>query len=214
MLLPFSMAFWDTVLSSSNTYLYGRRLIPTIVDDNARQQPDRTCFSIPICHTNLRHGFQEVNWRCVSSTGFCQLMLTAAVRQCCQQNGFLHPEKIWFKSCIQNSDVYGLSRHSNLHCSCGSVSENSAQLYKKTLPARRGFKLTSSQSMKTGHKVRMSTHIQWLNGRKSVLIQTDPIQFSPKQPSWTCEPHKADRMYRSYVYGWLPRFRHPRAMSA
>ncbi|KAF2628558.1 hypothetical protein BU25DRAFT_430857 [Macroventuria anomochaeta] len=30
------MAFWDTVLSSTNAKLYGRRLIPNIVDDNAR----------------------------------------------------------------------------------------------------------------------------------------------------------------------------------
>lgn len=60
------MAFWDTVLNTTNVKSYGKRLVPSIVDDNARQQPDRACFSYPICYANLQHGFQDVSWRQVS----------------------------------------------------------------------------------------------------------------------------------------------------
>lgn len=64
------MAFWDTVLISANARLYGRRLIPNIVDENALQQPGRACLSFPVCYTELHHGFQDVNWRCVSTVYF------------------------------------------------------------------------------------------------------------------------------------------------
>ncbi|KZM22376.1 catalytic [Ascochyta rabiei] len=64
------MAFWETVLNSTDSTdakLYGKRLIPTIVDDNVRQQPDRICLSFPRCYTYLRDGFQDVDWRCFAN---------------------------------------------------------------------------------------------------------------------------------------------------
>ncbi|KAF9693021.1 hypothetical protein EKO04_009158 [Ascochyta lentis] len=61
------MAFWDTVLSSADAKLYGKRLIPNIVDDNARQQPHKVCLSFPKCWTNLQQGFQDVDWRCFAN---------------------------------------------------------------------------------------------------------------------------------------------------
>lgn len=65
------MAFWDTVLSTTNAKSYGRRLIPNIVDDNARQQAGHVCFSYPRCYANLDYGFQDVNWRQVSIIHRC-----------------------------------------------------------------------------------------------------------------------------------------------
>ncbi|KAF1849275.1 acetyl-CoA synthetase-like protein [Cucurbitaria berberidis CBS 394.84] len=57
------MAFWNTVLNSSDDILpYGRRLIPTIVDHNAKTQPDRACFSIPRSEV-LQDGFRDISWR-------------------------------------------------------------------------------------------------------------------------------------------------------
>ncbi|KAH7347005.1 hypothetical protein BKA66DRAFT_614447 [Pyrenochaeta sp. MPI-SDFR-AT-0127] len=57
------MAFWDTVLNSSaDVPQYGKRLIPTIIDNNARTQPDRACFSIPRSEV-LQNGFRDISWR-------------------------------------------------------------------------------------------------------------------------------------------------------
>ncbi|KAI8943280.1 hypothetical protein NX059_001300 [Plenodomus lindquistii] len=57
------MAFWDTVLNSAYASpQYGRRLIPTIIDENARTQPDGACFSIPRCDA-LQKGFRDITWR-------------------------------------------------------------------------------------------------------------------------------------------------------
>ncbi|KAJ8119138.1 hypothetical protein OPT61_g31 [Boeremia exigua] len=61
------MAYWDTVLSSATAKPYGRRLIPHIVDDNARRYPERICFSFPVSSTDLRRGFQDVSWRCFAN---------------------------------------------------------------------------------------------------------------------------------------------------
>ncbi|CAO2652023.1 Nn.00g003060.m01.CDS01 [Neocucurbitaria sp. VM-36] len=57
------MAFWDTVLNSTNNVPpYGRRLVPTIIDYNARTKPDGACFSIPRSE-GLQHGFRDITWR-------------------------------------------------------------------------------------------------------------------------------------------------------
>lgn len=57
------MAFWDTVLNSAHpSPQYGRRLVPTIIDDNARTQPNRACFSIPRTDS-LQDGFSDITWR-------------------------------------------------------------------------------------------------------------------------------------------------------
>ncbi|KAF2845610.1 acetyl-CoA synthetase-like protein [Plenodomus tracheiphilus IPT5] len=57
------MAFWDTVLNSANAPpRYGRRLVPSIIDDNARTQPNRACFAIPRCEA-LHEGLRDITWR-------------------------------------------------------------------------------------------------------------------------------------------------------
>ncbi|KAL6711458.1 hypothetical protein ACN47E_004392 [Coniothyrium glycines] len=57
------MAYWDTVLNSADASLqYGKRLIPSIIDENARSQPDRACFAISRSEA-LQDGFRDVNWR-------------------------------------------------------------------------------------------------------------------------------------------------------
>ncbi|KAH9866909.1 hypothetical protein IAQ61_007498 [Plenodomus lingam] len=57
------MAFWETVLDTAKASpRYGRRLVPNIIDDNARNQPNRACFSIPKCDA-LEHGFRDITWR-------------------------------------------------------------------------------------------------------------------------------------------------------
>jgi len=56
------MAFWDTVLNSTPSPDYGRRLVPRIIDDNATAQPGRVCFSIPRCEA-LQAGFRDITWR-------------------------------------------------------------------------------------------------------------------------------------------------------
>ena len=59
------MAFWDTVLNSSNDAPpYGKRLVPAIIDENARRIPDGACFSIPRSDI-LQHGFNDISWRTV-----------------------------------------------------------------------------------------------------------------------------------------------------
>jgi len=57
------MAYWETVLTPADSKLRGRRLIPNIVDENARCQPDRICFSYPRSHEHLQYGFQDISWR-------------------------------------------------------------------------------------------------------------------------------------------------------
>lgn len=57
------MAFWDTVLNApADASPYGRRLIPKLVDENARIKPERACFSIPRSD-NLADGFRDISWR-------------------------------------------------------------------------------------------------------------------------------------------------------
>jgi hypothetical protein len=59
------MAFWDTVLNSpEDAPQYGRRLIPTIIDDNATFQPDAVCFSFPRSEV-IQHGFRDISWSIV-----------------------------------------------------------------------------------------------------------------------------------------------------
>lgn len=57
------MAFWDTVLNSvGDTLPYGKRLVPTIIDNNAKIHPDGACFSVPRSDI-LQHGFRDISWR-------------------------------------------------------------------------------------------------------------------------------------------------------
>ncbi|PSN59431.1 acetyl-CoA synthetase-like protein [Corynespora cassiicola Philippines] len=54
------MAFWNTVMDSSVPY--GKRLVPLVVDEVAKNDPGRICFSYPRS-SNLKDGFRDVNFR-------------------------------------------------------------------------------------------------------------------------------------------------------
>ena len=41
---------------------YGRRLLPTIVDDTARDDPDRAAFSVPRTDSDLSQGYIDVSY--------------------------------------------------------------------------------------------------------------------------------------------------------
>ncbi|KAF2710147.1 acetyl-CoA synthetase-like protein [Pleomassaria siparia CBS 279.74] len=60
------MAFWDTVMAGSGQpsdgVMYGKRLIPVIVDEIAAKDPERICFAFPRS-LDPAQGFQNVNFR-------------------------------------------------------------------------------------------------------------------------------------------------------
>ncbi|KAF2740127.1 acetyl-CoA synthetase-like protein [Polyplosphaeria fusca] len=56
------MSFWNTVMDSSGDVPYGKRLLPVIIDEIAKTDPDRVCFSFPRT-SDLADGFQDVNFR-------------------------------------------------------------------------------------------------------------------------------------------------------
>ena len=42
---------------------YGRRLIPNIVDERARSEPERAVYSIPVSCDDGSHGFEDISAR-------------------------------------------------------------------------------------------------------------------------------------------------------
>jgi hypothetical protein len=55
-------------MGSAGTVPYGRRLVPIIIDEIARDDPERVCFSYPRS-SNLKDGFQDLNFRTVREHG-------------------------------------------------------------------------------------------------------------------------------------------------
>jgi hypothetical protein len=55
--------------ASSGDAMYGKRLIPAIVDEIADKDPERVCFSFPRT-THRADGFQDVNFRTVRNFTF------------------------------------------------------------------------------------------------------------------------------------------------
>ncbi|KAF2643884.1 acetyl-CoA synthetase-like protein [Massarina eburnea CBS 473.64] len=56
------MPFWETVMESPPDSVYGKRLLPAIVDEVAVEDPERICFSFPRS-SDLGDGFQDMNFR-------------------------------------------------------------------------------------------------------------------------------------------------------
>ncbi|KAF2867579.1 hypothetical protein BDV95DRAFT_610493 [Massariosphaeria phaeospora] len=56
------MAFWDTVMDAPGDATHVKRLIPAVVDETARNDPERICFSMPRS-ANLEDGFQDISFR-------------------------------------------------------------------------------------------------------------------------------------------------------
>ncbi|KAF2686919.1 acetyl-CoA synthetase-like protein [Lentithecium fluviatile CBS 122367] len=56
------MSFWNTVMDAQGEVRYGQRLIPSLIDDIAANDPDRVCFSFPQT-ANLQDGLQNLTFR-------------------------------------------------------------------------------------------------------------------------------------------------------
>ncbi|KAF2267571.1 acetyl-CoA synthetase-like protein [Lojkania enalia] len=56
------MSFWNTVMDTSEDLPYGKRLIPILIDEIARDDPSRICFSSPHS-TNIVDGFRDITFR-------------------------------------------------------------------------------------------------------------------------------------------------------
>ncbi|KAF2470039.1 acetyl-CoA synthetase-like protein [Lindgomyces ingoldianus] len=56
------MSFWNTVMDSSQGVPYGRRLVPITIDEIARDDPERICFSFPRS-ADIADGFRDINFR-------------------------------------------------------------------------------------------------------------------------------------------------------
>jgi hypothetical protein len=41
---------------------YGRRLLPVLIDEIARDDPDRACFSLPRTDSDLSQGYEDVTY--------------------------------------------------------------------------------------------------------------------------------------------------------
>jgi len=55
------MSFWSTVMPAGNIP-YGKRLIPTLIEEIAQTDPQRVCFSFPLS-SELSQGFRDVNFK-------------------------------------------------------------------------------------------------------------------------------------------------------
>ncbi|KAF2000971.1 hypothetical protein P154DRAFT_434088 [Amniculicola lignicola CBS 123094] len=55
------MSYWDTVMDSGDVP-YGKRLVPSLVDQIAVEDPERICFSFPRS-SNFADGFQDLSYR-------------------------------------------------------------------------------------------------------------------------------------------------------
>jgi hypothetical protein len=60
------MSYWDTVLDLGDVP-YGKRLVPSLVDQIAADDPERICFSFPRSG-NFADGFEDLNYRTVKES--------------------------------------------------------------------------------------------------------------------------------------------------